>query len=254
MKLLSTTALMRCFLALSFVSVASCAQAQSDKVSDLSKAQVEKIVKDYLLENPEIVRDALIELQVRQELGAEQETKDVIASMADPIYKDPRDASIGPDDAKVTIVEFFDYNCGFCKRSTQWLKIAIDEHPKDLRVVFKELPVLEHKTQTSRNAAKAALAARRQGKYKEMHFALMEGRGLTAERVRDMAEEAGLDMAKFDKDMLVADFDRHIDDNLDLAARIPALTGTPFFVIGDDYVSGANTEALDDMLKAALKS
>ena len=82
----------------------------------------------------------------------------------------------------------------------------------------------------------------------------MEGRGLTAERVRDMAEEAGLDMAKFDKDMLDADFDRHIDDNLDLAARIPALTGTPFFVIGDDYVSGANTEALDDMLKAALKS
>jgi len=247
MKFLSTTA-----LSLGFLAMAGCAQAQQS-TTDLSKSQIEEIVKEYLLENPEVIRDALIELQIRDERGSIEDTKTALVTLADSLYKDPRDMTVGPDNAKVTIIEFFDYNCGFCKRSTQWLKTIIEEHPNDVRVIFKELPVLEQRTKTSRSAARAALAAGRQGKYADMHFALMEGRGLTPERVRDMAKKSGLDMKQFDKDMLDAALDRHIDDTLALAQKIPALTGTPFFVIGDEFISGANTEQLKDVLNAALK-
>jgi len=240
MKFLSTTA-----LTLAMLGMSGCAQAQSDSVSTTDKAQIEAIVKAYLLENPEVVRDALIELEAKQDRTA-------LAAVSDALHKDPRDVVIGPKDAKVTIVEFFDYNCGFCKKSTQWLKDTIEEHPNDVRVIFKELPILEGRSKTSRNAAKAALAASRQGKYSTMHFSLMAERSLTPKRVRDLAEKAGLDMDKFDKDMLDKDIDRQIDDTLLLAQRIPALTGTPFFVIGDEFVSGANTEKLEEILDRAL--
>jgi len=241
MKFLSATA-----LTIGFLSLTGCAQAQQDTTS-LNKAQIEDIVKAYLLENPEVVRDALIELEAKQDRTA-------LAAVSDALHKDPRDVVVGPKNAKVTIVEFFDYNCGFCKQSTQWLKDALEEHPKDVRVIFKELPILESRSKTSRNAAKAALAASRQGKYSTMHFSLMAERSLTPSRVRKIAEKAGLDMEKFDKDMEDPSIERQIDDTLLLAQRIPALTGTPFFVIGDEFVSGANTQRLQNLLDAALDS
>ncbi|MEP1229640.1 MAG: DsbA family protein [Litorimonas sp.] len=240
MKLLTTTA-----LTLGFFAMAGCAQAQADAVSLTDKSQIEAIVKSYLLENPELIRDVLIELEAKQ-------GRETLAAVSDALHKDPRDVSIGPKDAKVTIVEFFDYNCGFCKKSTQWLKDTMEEHPNDVRVIFKELPILDGRSKTSRNAAKAALAASRQGKYSTMHFALMAERSLTPERVRKMAAKAGLDMDKFDKDMNDAEIERQIDDTILLSDRIPALTGTPFFVIGDEFVSGANIAKLESILDKAL--
>ena len=240
MKIFATTA-----MALALVAVSGCAQAES-KGRDMKRADVESIIKEYLMENPEILREALIELDKKEDRAA-------LAAVADQLYKDPRDVSIGPKNAKVTVVEFFDYNCGFCKQSSDWLKEVMDRHPNDVRVVFKELPILDGRTKTSRNAAKAALAAGRQGKYTTMHFSLMNERGLTEERVLALAEEAGLDMEKFKKDMEDTEMDRHLDDGLLLANRIPALTGTPFFVINDDFIAGADTTKLDKMLEDALK-
>lgn len=245
MKFLSTTALSLGFLTTSFMAMSGCAQAKPDNVSTTDKAAIEAIVKAYLLENPEIIRDALIELEAKQD-------RDALALVSDALHKDPRDVSIGPDDAKITIVEFFDYNCGFCKSSTQWLKETMEAHPDDIRVIFKELPILENRSKTSRNAAKAALAASRQGKYSTMHFSLMAERSLTPERVRKIAEKAGLDMAKFDEDMKDPAIERQLNDTILLAQRIPALTGTPFFVVGDEFVSGANTTKLQEILDRAL--
>ena len=247
MKYMTNTAISLIFISLLG---AGCAQAQNSP--ELNTAQVEAIVKDYLLENPEIIREALIKLQEKEELQKQQDSKDILRLAADEIYNDPRDMSLGPKNAKVTIVEFFDYNCGFCKKSTGWVKDVLKENPDDVRFVFKELPILDARNKTSRNAAKAALAAGRQGEYETMHFMLMSERGLTAERVRSMAEKAKLDMDKFDKDMLDPALDKHIDDTIRLAQRIPSLTGTPFFIIGDEYVPGANTEILQEMLKKAL--
>lgn len=239
MKTLSAIA-----LTLSMTAFAGCAQAATP--SQIERTKIETIIADYLMKNPEIVRDALEELDRKAERQA-------IAAVYDAIESDKRDVVIGPKNAKVTIIEFFDYNCGFCKRSTDWVGDVMKKHPKDVRVVFKELPILDGRTGTSRMAAKAALAAHKQNKYTEMHFALMEATGLSEERVQKFAKDAGLNMSKFNKDRKSPELDEQLEDALILANRIPALTGTPFFIINDEFLAGADTNRLQAMLDAALE-
>jgi len=230
---------------------ASCAEAGPQ--ANLSKAEIEEIVKEYLLENPEVIRDAIINLQ-EKELAEEQANyRESIVSAKDALENDPRDPVIGPKNAKITIVEFFDYNCGFCKRATPWVEEAVKTYGDDIRVVFKELPILDQRTNTSRLASRAALAAQRQGKYAEMHFALMSQQRLSGDIIRETAQEIGLDMRKYEADMADATIEQHINDTLQLADRLPALTGTPFFVIGDEYISGADTGRLEQIVKEKLK-
>jgi protein-disulfide isomerase len=107
------------------LSLTACSQASA--TGELDRKQIETIVQEYLMENPEIIRDAMIAL-------ADKEEREAMAAVKDEIYNDKRDVVLGPKKAKVTIVEFFDYNCGYCKKSTDWLMEAMDENPKDLRV------------------------------------------------------------------------------------------------------------------------
>lgn len=224
------------------MTVAACSPA--GEAGELDKGQVEKIVKEYLLENPEVIRDALIALNEKEEKAAFEAVKD-------NIYKDKRDPVIGHKDAKVTIVEFFDYNCGFCKRSTNWLQESIEKYPDDVRVIFKELPILN--APSSRAAAKAALAAERQGKYEGMHFELMAQRSLSTEKINAIAKELGLDMELFEKDMADPMLSAHIEDNIETARQIPSFGGTPHFMINDEQFSGADTARLQALLEKALK-
>jgi len=196
---------------------ASCAEAGPQ--STLSKAEIEDIVKEYLLENPEVIRDAIIKLQEKEAEAEQASYRESIVSAKDALENDPRDPAIGPKDAKVTIVEFFDYNCGFCKRATPWVEEAVETYGDDIRVVFKELPILDQRTNTSRLASRAALAAQRQGKYAEMHFALMSQQRLSGEIIRETAEEIGLDMRKYEADLADATIEQHINDTLQLADR-----------------------------------
>ena len=122
-----------------------------------------------------------------------------------------------------------------------------------MRVIFKELPILDGRTRTSRNAAKAALAAHKQGKYLEMHTALMEASGLTPDRISAVALDTGLDVKRLEKDMLDPELDALLEDTLILANRIPALSGTPFFIINDMMIAGADTDRLQASLEAALE-
>ena len=222
----------------------------------IDKAEVEEIVRAYLLENPEILREMSIALQEKETEQERALTVAAIQDLDDRITGDVRDIAIGPKDAKVTLVEFFDYNCGYCKTSTEWIRSVIDEHPEDVRVVFKEIPVLDRGRAegSSRNAARAALAAARQGKYPVMHFSLMNERALTPDRIEKIAEAAGLDMDKFKEDLKDPKLDEHINDNLRLAQEIPALSGTPFFIINDQFRSGADIRALQAMLEDELDS
>lgn len=236
-------------LALAFSSLSACAQAAP---SDLDRAEIEEIVRAYLLENPEIVRDALIELERKQTMAEEQQTIDALKTYEDQLLRDPRDFSIGPKDAKVQIVEFFDYNCGFCKRSTDWVRDTLRDNPDDVRFVFKELPVLTGPDGTSYAAAKAALAAARQGKYERLHFALMNERALTTDRILEVAKNEGLNVEQLETDMDDPAILRQLQDNLDLSRNIPALTGTPFFMVNDQYVSGASPQRLNAALEAEL--
>ncbi|MEP4051811.1 MAG: DsbA family protein [Litorimonas sp.] len=246
---------MRPFLMTSIAAIgmmtASCAEA--GPTTNMSKSEIETLVKEYILENPEIIRDAIIKLQEKEVLKEQELNKESIVSAKDALENDPRDASVGPEDAKVTIVEFFDYNCGYCKRATPWVEEAVEKYGNDVRIVFKELPILDDRTKTSRIAARAALAADKQGKYKEMHFALMDQKRLSGDIVRETAEKIGLDMNRYEADMADPTIDQHINDTLQLANRLPALTGTPFFIVGDEYVSGADTDRLEMLVDAALK-
>ena len=221
----------------------ACSQASA---KDMSRKDIEAIVADYLIENPEIVEAALIELD-RKRLA---EQLDAVRS---DLENDSRDATIGPKNAKVTIVEFFDYNCGYCKQSTAWLQETVKKHPKDVRVVFKELPILDGRSKTSRNASIAALAAARQGKYTDMHFALMEASGLTESRIEGLAKKAGLDLEMWKTDMKDDALEEQIEDTFALARRLPEFGGTPYFVIGNETISGANTQELERVLKEALR-
>jgi len=246
---------MRPFLTTSIAAMAlmtaSCAEA--GPTTTMSKSEIETIVKEYLLENPEIVRDAFIALQEKEALKEQELYKESIVSAKDALENDPRDASIGPADAKVTIVEFFDYNCGYCKRATPWIEEAVEKYGSDIRVIFKELPILDDRTKTSRLASRAALAADKQGKYAEMHFALMEKDRLSGDIIRSVAKEVGLDMRRYEADLADPTIDQHINDTLQLANRLPALTGTPFFIVGDEYISGADTARLEQLVEAGLK-
>lgn len=239
MKFLTTTA-----IALSLLVSAGCAQAQSPSTTD--RAQIESVIKDYLINNPEVIQEALDELDRRDEAA-------MMAAVRDAIENDTRDIKVGPADAKVTIVEFFDYNCGYCKRSTDWVNQTIKTHPNDVRVIFKELPILDGRTKTSRPAAKAALAANKQGKYLEMHTALMDASGLTPERIKEIARKQGLNVKQLEKDMLDPELDVMLEDTLILANRIPSLTGTPFFIINDLMIAGADTDRLQASLDEALE-
>jgi len=245
---------MRPFLLTSVVALgvltASCAEAGPS--TNMSKSEIEALVKDYILENPEIIRDAFIKLQEKEALKEQETFRESIAQAKDALENDPRDPSIGPNDAKVTIVEFFDYNCGFCKRATPWIEEAIEKYGDDIRVVFKELPILDDRTKTSRLAARAALAAQRQGKYAEMHFALMERPRLSGAIIRETAEDVGLDMRKYEADLADPTIDKHVGDVIALANQLPALTGTPFFVVGENYISGADTARLERLVKEEL--
>jgi protein-disulfide isomerase len=234
----TTTALT---LALVLSSLSGCAEA-----GPADRVEVEKIVKEYLLENPEIIREALVVLQ-------EREDRQSIANVAKELRNDPRDFSVGPADAKVTMVEFFDYNCTYCKKSTNWVQQVMKKHPKDVRIVFKELPILDGRTRTSRNAAKAAMAAQKQGKYLEMHLALMDSSVLSKDFINKTAKKLELDMTKFEADMKDRANDEQLESALILANRIPGLTGTPFFVINDEFLASGNTRALQIMLDNALK-
>ena len=227
-----------------FTTLAGCAKA-GPASTPANKAEIEDIVKAYILENPEIIREALVLLE-------EKEDRESIVRVAKELRHDARDYSVGPKDAKVTMVEFFDYNCTFCRRSSNWVKNLITEHPDDIRIVFKELPILDRRTQTSRMASRAALAAHKQGKYQEMHFALMKANGLSKDVVNTLAKDIGLDMSKFAADLTDDNIDEHIEDTIVLASQIPGLTGTPFFVVNDKFVNGGNTPALQIMIAEAL--
>jgi len=239
---LKTTTILTTVLLLSYT--AGCAEAgQSD--APTNKAEVEQIIRAYLLENPEIIEEALVLLDERRD-------RDSIIAVTNELHKDKRDFSIGPENATVMLVEFFDYNCAFCKQSTAWVQSVMKNYPDDVRIVFKELPILERRTQTSRNAAKAALAAHKQGKYMEMHLALMDGTALNSKFITSVAVKIGLNLKKFNADLADSDLDEQLEDALYLASRIPGLTGTPFFIINDKFLASGNTDALQAMLDEAL--
>jgi protein-disulfide isomerase len=214
----------------------------------LDKSTIERIVHDYLVQHPEVLVEAITEMRRRQEAASAEMAQKAIGDNREQIYNDPATPVAGNPKGDVTIVEFFDYHCGYCKQVQPSMESLLKEDGK-LRFVFKELPILAPE---SRIAAAGALAAQRQGKYLAMHNALMNARGkLTRDRVLQIGKEAGLDVAKLEKDMQLPEIDAEIERNLKLAAALE-INGTPSFLIGDELVPGAIDK--DDIKKLIAKA
>jgi protein-disulfide isomerase len=209
----------------------------------LDEKRVIDIVHNYLTKNPEILVEMTTELDKRnQEEQAAQQEK-VISENADAIFRSPLAYVAGNKDGDVTVVEFFDYNCGFCRRALPDLVKLIDNDDK-VRVVFKELPIFGDE---SEGAAKAALAAGKQGKYFEMHQKLFTESGKAdKDKVLRVAGELGLDIPKLEKDMEDPSVKQALDEAKELAQKL-GLQGTPLYLIGDRVIPGAPDDLYDQL-------
>ena len=214
--------------------VAPPAAAQQAAPSPLPKAEVERMVREYLLREPEVIYQALQELQRRQEVEQVEMRRRLVAEHREAIFAAKDDAVGGNPQGDVTLVEFFDYRCGYCRNMAQALRGLIGHDPK-LRYVFKDMPILSPESAT---AAKAALAAARQGKYAEMHFALMQAKELDPASVLDLARQTGLDPQRLASDMEDPAITAKLEENLRLAQTL-GIDGTPSFVVGDQVIAGA---------------
>lgn len=213
--------------------------------NDAQKTEMGGIIRDYLMQNPEVLRDALIELQQREEAAQAGALKAQIKENAAAIFRSPGDFVLGNPQGSVTLVEFFDYNCGYCKKSLPTIQ-KLAEADKDLRIVFKEFPIL---SPGSVAAARAAIAARKQDKYWELHQAFMTFPGQKDEAtVFAIAEKTGLDMDRLKEDMASAEVNEILKVNMQVAKAI-GVNGTPGFVADEQLIPGAvGIEALTAMI------
>ena len=201
----------------------------------ISKKEVAAIFRQYLLDHPEIVAEAMQRLEARERAAEAAAAKSVLASRADELLHDGASPVGGNAEGDVTLVEFFDYNCPYCRQVAP-LMVKAEAADPQLRLVYKEFPILGA---SSTFAAKAALAAHRQGKYVPFHAALMESKGtLTENGILDAASRLGLDLARLKADMTDPAIQAAIHHNLALA-RALHINGTPGFVIGEEIVTGA---------------
>ncbi len=211
---------------------------------------IEQVIREYLMRNPEVILDAVESLEQKRSDEARQAAKSVLADRRDEVLNDPESPVAGNPQGDVTIVEFFDYRCPYCKQVEPTLTQLRHDDAK-LRLVYKELPILGPDSVV---AAHAALAARKQGKYDQLHEVLMRSRGTLDEAtVLKLAGDAGLDTARLKADMKSPDIEKIIARNVQLAHAL-GITGTPGFVVGNQLVPGAvDLETLRTLVAEARK-
>ncbi len=209
--------------------------ASAEEFTDAQKKEIGDVVRDYLLKNPKILRELFAELERIETEERETAAKSGISETRDALFRSKYSHVAGNPDGDVTMVEFFDYNCGYCKRAFPDVQALIDSD-KQLRVVIKEFPILGP---GSLYAARAAIASKKQGKYWDFHSALMNARGAVDEaRTLAVAKEVGLDIEKLKKDMEADEVNEEIAEAQSLASRM-GINGTPSFIIDDTLIPGA---------------
>jgi protein-disulfide isomerase len=219
--------------AAAFLALAPAAVAQSS-FSEAQKKEIGQVVREYLLENPELLIEVTKELESRQQQAEAQKREDALKANAKAVFNSPHDYVAGNPDGDVTMVEFFDYNCGWCKKGFPEV-MSILEKDKNVRFVLKEFPIFGG---DSDYAAMAAIASKKQGKYWEFHTALLGHEGkVTKEIVDAIAKEKGIDVEKMKADMNTAEVAQVIADNHKLAEELQ-INGTPAFIIDNNVVQG----------------
>ncbi len=204
------------------------------EIDAAQKQQIEKIVRDYLLQHPEVLREMSERLQAKEQAEADASRAENLTRNAAAIFKTAADPVAGNPKGDVTVVEFMDYNCGWCKKSVDEI-VKITQDDKNVRIVIKEFPIFGA---GSDYAARAALASVNQGKYWELHRALFkQDTQVTREVVDAVAGNLGLDLKKLHADMDSKEIKNIITANHELAKSL-SIEGTPAFVVDDKVIPG----------------
>jgi protein-disulfide isomerase len=220
------------------------AESQAPSPFDASqKAAIQAIIKDYLLNNPEVMLEVQTALEAKMDELQSKKLKAALESNAAEIYRHADAPVAGNPSGDIPVVEFFDYNCGYCKRAFGDIAKLVDTDPK-VKLVLKELPIL---SKGSEEASRVALAARLQGKYWPVHRALIALKGEVNEQTALRAvEKLGLDMAKLKKDMTGDAVTGEITRVRELAQKM-GIQGTPHFLVGDRAIPGAPGNLLEQI-------
>jgi protein-disulfide isomerase len=236
------------------LALAGAAPAVAESFSADQREEIGKIVKDYLLTHPEVMQDVMAELEKRQQAAETEKHRGAIVENKATLFSSPHQVVLGNPQGSVTMVEFFDYNCGYCKRAMSDM-LDLIKNDSNLKFVLKEFPVLG---EGSVDAARVAVAARMQDssgkKYIEFHQKLLGGRG-GADKMRALAvaKEVGFDMPRLERDMGSDEVKKTIDENMKLAEAL-GVNGTPSYVVGQEVVVGAvGLDALREKISAERK-
>lgn len=218
--------------------------------NDAQRDEMKTIIHDYLVEHPEVIAEAIDVLRERQAQQEQERSKSALKNNADALYNSKMDPVLGNPKGDVTIVEFFDYRCGYCKGVAPHVMDVIKTDGK-VRLVLKEFPILGP---DSLIAARWSMAARLEKQYPAFHAAMMKFKGTyTPEALAKMAEDSGLDAKKIaaaaDSDEIIAALKANMQLGRDLG-----INGTPAFVVGDHLVPGAiGPNDLQELIAEARK-
>lgn len=232
-----STMIMGGIISLMFLGFSSIAQAQITSLTPEQERAIQKLIIKTIKQRPELIPEALKSLEAKKKYSEEELVQQTLINRSDDIYRNADDPVGGNPEGDVTLVEFFDYRCGYCKRVHPSVMKLLKEDG-NIRYVYKEFPILGP---DSVYAARAALASRAQGKYTEFSKALMESRGALGKgKVLAIARKSGLDTAALEAEMTARkdSIEKIIQQNYQLAQDLN-IKGTPGFVIGDLVIRGA---------------
>ena len=218
-----------------FATTTSSVTAADDSLSEAQVEAIEALIQRYIEQYPDRILDSVRAYRENQEAASKNKAENNIVALREEILNDPQSPYAGNPDGDVTVVEFFDYRCGYCKKSLDMVMTLIGED-KNVRFVFKEFPILSTE---SRRAAMAALASVKQGLYLDFHYALMNSRGnFDDEQIMDIAAEVGLDVNQLAEDMEAPDIDAYLNSVNELARALD-IGGTPTFIVENQIIRGA---------------
>jgi protein-disulfide isomerase len=234
-------------MALSLMNPVVCSAEPAGNDSSLPPA-LEQAIEQYIRSHPEVIEQSLQALEAKREAEEKARQKAALATKQNDLLNDPGSPVSGNLSGNITLVEFFDYRCGFCKRAASAVTELQKEDPR-VRVVYKDFPILG---EPSELAAKAALASKAQGKHQPFHEALLASHAeMTKEEILKIAGEVGLDAKRLETDMANPEWQRVIEKNRALAKDL-GITGTPGFIVGTELVPGAlDVKGLKDLIARA---
>lgn len=217
--------------------VVEAAVEQPEAEPQINEAKVEEIVRDYLISNPEILVEVQTALEAKREAEQKVAQLETITKASNIIFKASYDGIAGNPEGDVTVVEFFDYNCGFCKRAMADMDAMISADSK-VRFVLKEFPILGPDSQKA-HVVSMAFRALDPDQYAEFHRRLLNGPGrATEDRAIKIAVELGAEESALREEMKNPEISEAFAETYELANQL-AITGTPSYVVGDEVVFGA---------------